>query len=57
MNYWIWSDLPLEKLNIPEGLSFNADKYGPEEGEVEYIGYDKNGKEVAVLDVKPLKKI
>lgn len=56
-NYWIWADVELEKLNIPEGITFKPHLYGPEEGSVEYLLYNSKGVEIAVLDSTPVKKV
>lgn len=56
-NYWIWSDVKLEELNIPEEISSKPHVYGPEDGEVEYLLYNSKGKEIAVLDSSPTKKV
>lgn len=56
-NYWIWADVKLEELNIPEGIVSEPYVYGPEEGDVEYLLYNNKGVKIAVLDSSPTKKI
>ena len=55
-NYWIWTDVELEKLIIPEGMTSKPHLYGPEENYVEYLLLNNKGREIAVLDSSPVKK-
>ena len=56
INYFLWSDLPLDELNIPEGLKLESHLFGPEPGFVEYYVYNDKGINIGVLDSSPLKK-
>ena len=56
INYFIWSDLTLDELNIPEGLKFKSHLFGPEPGFVEYFVYNDKGEEIGVLDSNPVLK-
>ena len=43
------SDLPIDKINFPEGITYKIDLYD-DDGAIQCKLYDKNGKEVGVLN-------